>query len=478
MARRRSIGIAAGAAALAALAVLVYGTLVEPRSLRTVAVEVPCAGLGESAIRIALFSDVDAPGARAARERLLAAAARFDPDLVFIAGDLVNESSAVVSPDALRATRAWLDRLPGAGRRFLAPGEQESPHVEALRDAWPEGTVHVLAGERRTLDVRGERLDLFVADRIADAAPWSVDQEGGRPFVVAYGGTVWTRLATHAPVLPAGAFELTFAFRIDDPRAYLAVAGETAAGSPGWRLVRYELRSAFRLAPLAGERTLFSGRTASAFDPPPGRWCRARVRSEPAEGGASLRARFWVEGEEEPREWDIDALVPGEASRPLAFIGRAGTRAIGDLVVSSGGAALFAERFERPEALAERWEQPSRLAAWLAAPAEGARVVLVHDPDVVREIAGLPGVPPAVVLAGHTHGGQIRLPLVGPIHASTHIGRRYARGLHAWRGVPFLVTSGVGTSLLPIRIGVPPELVTLTLQPPAAGTLAPSSGGP
>lgn len=475
MTRRRTIGILAGAAALA---VLVYGSLVEPRSLRTVAVDVPCEGLRDGAIRIALFSDVDAPGARAARARLVDAATRFDPDLVLVAGDLVNESSAILSPDALRATREWLDRLPAPGARFLAPGEQESPHVAALRDAWPEETVHVLAGERRTLDVRGERLDLFVADRIADEAPWSVDVEDGRPHAIAYGGTVWTRLATREPVLPAGPFEITLAFRVDDARAYLAIAGEDAPGSPGWRLVRYELRPAFRLAPLAADRAEFTGKTLSTFDPPPGRWCRARVRAEPIAGGTSLRARFWIEGEEEPRAWDVDAVVREPAPRTLAFLGRAGTRAIADLVVVSGGDTLFAERFERPETLASRWEQPSRLAAWLGSPATGARVVLVHDPDVVREIAGLPGAPPCLVLAGHTHGGQIRLPVVGPLHASTHIGRRYARGLHAWRGLPFLVTSGVGTSLLPIRIGVPPELVTLTLRPPAAGTLAPPPGGP
>lgn len=475
MPRGRSIGIAAGAAALAVLA---YGSLVEPRSLRAVAVEFPCDGIGDGAIRIALFSDVDAPGARAARERLLDAASRFDPDLILIAGDLVNETSAVLSPDALRATRDWLDRLPAPGRRFLAPGEQESPNLAALRESWPEATLHVLAGERRTLEVRGERLDLFVADRIPDAAPWSVDAEDGRRFAVAYGGTVWTRLATRDPVLPAGPFEFSLAFRVDDARAYLAIAGEDAPGSPGWRLVRYELRPAFRLAPLAVDRAEFSGKTLSTFDPPPGRWCRARVRAEPAAGGTTLRARFWIEGEEEPREWDVDAHVPGPAPRTLAFVGRAGTRAVADLVVASGAGTIFAERFERPETLSLRWEQPSRLAAWLAAPPAGARVVLVHDPDVVREIAGLPGTRPCLVLAGHTHGGQIRLPLLGPLHASTHIGRRYARGLHAWRGLPFLVTSGVGTSLLPIRIGVPPELVTLTLRPPAAATLASPSGGP
>ncbi len=475
---RRSIGIAAWGAALAGLALLAYGTLLEPRMLRAVPIEFPCAGLRDGPIRIALFSDVDAPGARAARAGLLDAAAHFDPDLVLIAGDLVNESSSVLSPDALRATGDWLDRLPAPGRRFLAPGEQESPHLASLREAWPTETVRVLAGERRTLEVRGESLDLFVADRISDAAPWSVDSEGGRSFAVAYGGTVWTRLSTRDPILPAGPFDLSLAFRVDDARAYFAISGKDAAGSQGWRLVRYEMRPDFRLAPLASDRAEFSGRTVSRFDPPPGRWCRVRVLSAPVTGGTSLRARFWIDGEEEPVRWDVDAVVPEPAARTLAFVGRAGTRSIADLVVASGAETIFAERFERPEALLGRWAQPSRLAAWLAAPPTGARVVLVHDPDIVREIAGLPGTRPCLVLAGHTHGGQIRLPLLGPVHASTHLGRRYARGLHMWRGVPFLVTSGVGTSLLPMRIGVPPELVTLTLHPTAAGTLSRPSGGP
>lgn len=72
-----------------------------------------------------------------------------------------------------------------------------------------------------------------------------------------------------------------------------------------------------------------------------------------------------------------------------------------------------------------------------------------------------------VMVVGHTHGGQIRLPLIG-----SWIPDRYSaahrRGVYRERAQILLVSSGLGTSLLPMRIGVPPEIVEITLLPAPA----------
>ncbi len=85
-------------------------------------------------------------------------------------------------------------------------------------------------------------------------------------------------------------------------------------------------------------------------------------------------------------------------------------------------------------------------------------IVLMHEPD------GFAAVPRgvALTLAGHTHGGQVRLPLVGALVTHTALG--YLRGRYDVDGRTLIVSSGVGTSGLPIRRGVPPEIVVVTLH--------------
>ena len=93
-------------------------------------------------------------------------------------------------------------------------------------------------------------------------------------------------------------------------------------------------------------------------------------------------------------------------------------------------------------------------------PADAPTLLLTHNPDA------FPQVPPRVslTLAGHTHGGQVRLPLIGaPVVPSAH-GQRFAAGLVVEDGRPLFVTTGVGTSILPVRLGVAPEVAVLVLR--------------
>ncbi len=70
-----------------------------------------------------------------------------------------------------------------------------------------------------------------------------------------------------------------------------------------------------------------------------------------------------------------------------------------------------------------------------------------------------------LTLAGHTQGGQVRLPVVGTPVVPSRYGRRYAAGLVVEGGKRLFVTPGLGTSILPVRFRVPPEISLLTLQP-------------
>ena len=94
-----------------------------------------------------------------------------------------------------------------------------------------------------------------------------------------------------------------------------------------------------------------------------------------------------------------------------------------------------------------------------AAPADARLIVMMHDP------ANAPDLPPQtlVAFAGHTHGGQVRLPFFGALITPGRAPRQHAYGWISGAPAPTWVTSGVGTSILPVRFNCPPETVTLRL---------------
>ena len=93
-------------------------------------------------------------------------------------------------------------------------------------------------------------------------------------------------------------------------------------------------------------------------------------------------------------------------------------------------------------------------------------IVLEHSPDVFPIVAGANPISKDIKLfiAGHTHGGQVWLPILGmPIVPSSY-GQRYARGHVRENDIDLFVTTGVGTSVLPIRFLMPPEIAVLTIS--------------
>ena len=86
-------------------------------------------------------------------------------------------------------------------------------------------------------------------------------------------------------------------------------------------------------------------------------------------------------------------------------------------------------------------------------------ILLAHEPDIFT------AVPPrvALTLAGHTHGGQIVLPFMPPLWTPSEYGARFAYGHIVEQGRHMIVSGGLGCSKVPLRLGVPPEIVRVTL---------------
>ena len=70
----------------------------------------------------------------------------------------------------------------------------------------------------------------------------------------------------------------------------------------------------------------------------------------------------------------------------------------------------------------------------------------------------------ALTLAGHTHGGQIRIPLIWPALVPSAYGARFAYGHIVEDSRQMVVSGGLGTSVVPLRFGVPPEIVQVEIR--------------
>lgn len=178
----------------------------------------------------------------------------------------------------------------------------------------------------------------------------------------------------------------------------------------------------------------------------PARWSKAETRAALAPFHA-LRAPFGVFavlGNHDDRMKTVAGLGNG-AVRLL----------VGELVDVGPVSLVGTQDFQAGSPAVEAMR-----AAIRRAPLGKPVLVLVHEPVFFEWLQQRP----VLMIAGHTHGGQIKLPILGawsinPFYAA------HQRGLFVEGVQRLLVSSGLGTTNLPMRIGVPPEIVELTLVP-------------
>jgi len=130
--------------------------------------------------------------------------------------------------------------------------------------------------------------------------------------------------------------------------------------------------------------------------------------------------------------------------------------------VKADGRALALAGTDDPHLRRDRYAT----VAGPADPTADVRIGLTHSPEP-RLISAFAADGYDLVLAGHTHGGQLRVPGYGAIVTNCGIDRRRARWLHRWNDRTWLhVSAGLGTSpYAPVRFACPPEATLLTLVP-------------
>jgi predicted MPP superfamily phosphohydrolase len=151
----------------------------------------------------------------------------------------------------------------------------------------------------------------------------------------------------------------------------------------------------------------------------------------------------------------------GEPDAVRAVLSRAGVRVMGRECANLEVATSSVLRICGTE---EPWGE--RYAN--GADVDGARrplatLILSHTPDNVYEVSE-PGL--TAVFAGHTHGGQFRLPGLGALVVPSNYGRRFERGHFVVNGTHLFVSAGVGADAPALRLWCPPELVVVDLMGP------------
>jgi predicted MPP superfamily phosphohydrolase len=104
-------------------------------------------------------------------------------------------------------------------------------------------------------------------------------------------------------------------------------------------------------------------------------------------------------------------------------------------------------------------DDPRRALA--LAPPRAFTLLLAHSPEVIQHREALAA---DLILSGHTHGGQVRLPVVGALITRTRLGRKLSRGVFRLNGTVLVISSGIGSTRMGVRFWCPPEMTLWVLR--------------
>jgi predicted MPP superfamily phosphohydrolase len=111
--------------------------------------------------------------------------------------------------------------------------------------------------------------------------------------------------------------------------------------------------------------------------------------------------------------------------------------------------------------ISDFWEGPHDVRKAFSGLRPGSPIIaFTHNPDVFPQLP----MPVSLAIAGHTHGGQVNLPGLGRLIVPSRYGERFAAGVIKEAGQNYFVSTGIGTSILPVRFRVPPEIAVVKIR--------------
>jgi predicted MPP superfamily phosphohydrolase len=168
-------------------------------------------------------------------------------------------------------------------------------------------------------------------------------------------------------------------------------------------------------------------------------------------GGLSCPQRFAILGNHDVTV-DSDLVIRALAARGISTLVNRFTS------IERGGDHIFLCGVDDPGA-----GNPDLTSATPVHP-DAPVILLAHEPDYADSVRRHPRFPVIdLMLSGHSHGGQVRLPFIGPLILPP-MGQKYVTGLFRFSEMQLYVNRGIGTVSLPFRFDCPPEITEITLQ--------------
>lgn len=446
-------------------------------------------------VRLAHLSDLHIRGDMPLLHRLLDEIAAARPDLIVLSGDLIHD---VPDPERYEHSASAVAAFV-AGLRRIAPVYGVQGHSEFRGELVPllrQAGLEWLSNEGRRIGPNGEILLLGLNQQVGfDSLAWRypspfrpVEVDGVRLYG-ARRGEPYRNFYSHCDPAPNNivdeggplawsGYEVTCDAQIDDQDAGVGfvlhsryVLGEDRSIEFSRDGSRWSRGGAFAIF---AHGSALTGRNDTGVHPRPGQWYRLKARTDVFPDRVLVRAKVWPSDQPEPTRWQAEAEDRSPTRVTSGTVGLwasgGGTVVYRNLrVVDHGGRVLLEQSLVLPPGSKSPpgfhvGARGTRLEMALArspeVPPDTPVVVLSHMPDVVRE-ASRRGF--AVVLAGHTHGGQVRLPIFGALTTRCSLGAFYDKGRFEFaapnaRGLTTLyINSGMGMSVLPVRFGCPPR---------------------
>lgn len=451
-----------------------YAGFVEPYDLRLEEVDIRIPGLpsGLDGLRILHVSDLESSGMGRRERRVARLGASAGQDLVVVTGDMVakylrGEARRKVTAEAARLIAGIPARY---GHWFVeGHGERLGPAAsEGVAEALERAGITYLRDEVGLVQVGGAELALVGLRLHGGHGRGRFRQETDGRIVEDSDASPSSYLNLNLPGTDTLTdLELSGELKFSSTRSGVGVTFHNQM--PMERDLFYRLRrtASKREMHLSPHGTVFStGRSALPWVTEPGTWYGFRVRVSSEAEGVRVRARVWPSAEEEPGEWPVDCLDATETRIPEGTVGLwasgPGVKEFRGLALSTPRGALDLSREAGGSPLWESPRAPDYILGLAHRIPQGAfPVVLSHVPDAAPHAAAM-GWP--LVLAGHTQGGQIRLPFIGALATDSTLGRRYAAGLFDYQGTRLFITRGIGTTRVPFRFLTPPQLPLIVLR--------------